>query len=504
MTKKKEQKQDEYLAPVVYDHVEGRDIIKYDREFPALFSLGNLLPVEENILFAILGELRDRFEDREVIFSYKELANLAGYTIFDNRLNAYVPRTGKAMEKKVDSLAEQIQNISYTMVTGVKEDGTTASYDRFVLFPKFSVDHTKKEVRVYLSNEVFKEAVYDADGNMIEAPKRIKDLFNNENWSKTKYMQLGRDFHNILRSQYSKRLYRLFAEYRNTGFVKISANFFEEQVMQLNTDALKRTKSQQLKRALTELNSILDGNGNKVFRDLKYKLHKKGRSIVFYEFTFKPFDVDLNRIVAVDGQKFSFDTPDNEAFQTHSPKSKNDMKEIMEHFYRVFPKGGDADNKNNKRQLEGFLANMDKDLIIEALNRTSVKSTRTFGWTRKMLLSCQDKGITTRAELFQYEDQGNDYLKDKKPKTNIPDWAQVEENKKQFDEEQKKIIEKFDSYKLIENFTEQDRIQEEAYLQIIKSWNLEEYESVDLQTRAEMLAHEERVRKIFAGEDFLD
>ena len=61
---------------------EFREIIKYDNKFAQMFQLGDLSPLQENMIYSIFGELRDVYDENEAaIFSYSSLAMLAGNNI---------------------------------------------------------------------------------------------------------------------------------------------------------------------------------------------------------------------------------------------------------------------------------------------------------------------------------------------------------------------------------------------------------------------------------------
>lgn len=56
-----------------------RQEIKYSRQLPEMFSTEDINATSENMTFAILGELRDRYKEGEpVTFTYQELAELGG------------------------------------------------------------------------------------------------------------------------------------------------------------------------------------------------------------------------------------------------------------------------------------------------------------------------------------------------------------------------------------------------------------------------------------------
>ena len=121
---------------------------------------------------------------------------------------------------------------------------------------------------------------------------------------------------------------------------------------------------------MDEINTLLvDEHGLPVIQDLTVERIKKGKSITHYIFRFKPFDDDLRRIVATNDKVITFE-------KKKELDIKRKMAIVMEKFYTVFPKGGKADNYNNKNQLKRWLETMDHELVIEALERTGSDANR--------------------------------------------------------------------------------------------------------------------------------
>lgn len=334
-----------------------------------MFQLGDLSPLQENMIYSIFGELRDVYDENEAaIFSYSSLAMLAGNTFYSSREQKIVPRTGKRFETTVEELEERMTKIVYRHPEKVV-DGKVVSYTSIPLFKTFRVDHENKLIKIHLSDAEYTEydEVTTEDGTKVKVAVRrtVKDLFNNPEWGKkAKYIQYGRDYHNLLKSKYSKRLFRHLADWRKTGFVKDTAEELEQEVLILDSPSLLRSKGTKLQQALDEINTLLvDEHGLPVIQDLTVERIKKGKSITHYIFRFKPFDDDLRRIVATNDKVITFEKKKELDF-------KRKMAIVMEKFYTVFPKGSKADNYNNKNQLKRWLETMDHELVIEALERT--------------------------------------------------------------------------------------------------------------------------------------
>ena len=167
---------------------EFREIIKYDNKFTQMFQLGDLSPLQENMIYSIFGELRDIYDENEAaIFSYSSLAMLAGNTFYSSREQKIVPRTGKRFETTVEELEERMTKIVYRHPEKVV-DGKVVSYTTIPLFKTFRVDHENKLIKIHLSDAEYTEyeEVATEDGSKVKvAVKRtVKDLFNNPEWGK--------------------------------------------------------------------------------------------------------------------------------------------------------------------------------------------------------------------------------------------------------------------------------------------------------------------------------
>ena len=65
-----------------------------------------------------------------------------------------------------------------------------------------------------------------------------------------------------------------------------------------------------MNKALKDINSLKDQDGEQIVQNLKVEKIKKGRNIVRYIFTFKPFTRDLDTIESINGKEVHFS--DNE------------------------------------------------------------------------------------------------------------------------------------------------------------------------------------------------
>lgn len=474
-----------------------RAVVKYDREFPRLFDLGDLEPLEENIIYSMLGEMVDRDKDGPIVFSYSDIAYMASVLHYDNRKNRYIARTGKDFDKAIEALQKKLKYVSYKVPRKYDPDGRVVQYDDYPLFTdRFRVDHENQEFTVMISSSVYQTEIIDEQGNVVQEKRSIKDLFNNENWSDTTYLRFGREFHNILRSKYSKRLYRFLSEHRTYGKRVIDAATFENVVMKFTSPYSKKNKLQLLNDAVKELSSFTNPEGKQWICDLVYTIERKNRKIIKYKFTFKQFTDDLGRIVYKNGQMIDFDTRIRQISKEIKDVDSEDLKDVLDLFKSVFGEDSYQYNSNNRKYLRECLIDMEKRVVEEPIRRAAVYSnTKTFGWCRTILESWKDAGIKTWDDLKVHENRvspgqnnsnnrrierpveelftGPNWTQDYIGR-NIPDYAQH----RKYTSEEKAKVEAFKKHVRRMEFTEEDYLIEEKMFQEFLTWGpLDDFES---------------------------
>lgn len=399
--------QEEVSVMVSYPEQESkfRNKIQYSREFPALFDLGDLNKVEENITFSILGELTDRYSTGDIEFTYSEIAHMAGLVSVDSNNNTFA-QTGARFNKIIEALQNKLQTVSYKKLKSLDNAGEVDEYEVYPLFKKYKVSHREQKLTVVLSDEVYQEEFIevDSDGNTIVHPeKRVYELFNQDNWSQIKYLKFGREIHNLLKSKYSKRLYRFLSEYRNYGSCYKLADEFENDIMKLNTPSLKKNKRKKIGEAFEELKKLSDQEGNAIIPNLDMKVEKRGRSTYKYYFTFSRFSNDLNEVISHNK---------NNLILKLLPMAKvsddtniEEYQEILEVFHDVFGTDRQVDNNPNRKKIKEWLNLINSDVIKEIIIRTGYKNNRGFGWTVKVIQNLIDAGVVTLDDLKEYETQ---------------------------------------------------------------------------------------------------
>ena len=393
-----------------YPELKFRNKIQYSRDFPILFDLGDLTKIEENITFSILGELTDRYSLDNIEFTYSEIARMAGLVSVDSAQREFA-QTGERFNKIIESLQNKLQTVSYKKLKSINTNGEIDDYEVYPLFKKYRVSHREQKLTVVLSDEVYQEEFIeiDSEGNSIIHPeKRVYELFNQENWSQVKYLKFGREIHNLLKSKYSKRLYRFISEYRNYGSCYKLAEEFEIDTMKLNTPALKRNKKQKIQDAFDELKNLKDQEGNAIIPNFEMKVERRGRSTYKYYFSFSKFSNDLNEVIEQHNNSLVLKL--SPLKKIDEDIDKEDYQSILEVFQDVFGTDRKVDNNSNRKRIREWMNLMDANVIKEIMIRTSYKTGRSFGWTVNTMQNLIDSNVVTLDDLKEYED--NTYKKE--------------------------------------------------------------------------------------------
>lgn len=386
--------------------------VQYDKAFPETYDMGNMTKVEERFVNAVLSELYNQpYNPDGFIIPYERLAlNVGGQfvkkIVKDDAVYTYA-RIGKRLNKAIENLKDKLVTVSYKKIISTDEHGMVTEYDDIFLFTdRVKVNHDKQEYKVFLSDSILEDSYIDYDektGEVIEHPaKRVYDLFYQEDWSKIQYLKYSLTIHNALSSQYTMRLYRELAGYRNYKEKRYYAyaEHFETGVMKIDTPSLMQNKSVIIREAFNELKALKDQHGDPIIPGLDMRIERRGRKTYKYEFVFKNFSNDLLPVIAVLGNGvFELQFPSN----SHSSKDEGelnaDFDEVIEVFKSVFGTDNSVDNRQNRKTLRDFLSVMDKEVIIEVINRTGYKSNRSFGWTINTLRNLQQDNVKTIDDL---------------------------------------------------------------------------------------------------------
>lgn len=357
-----------------------RAVIQYDRDFPKYFDLGDLSKNEANVVYALLGEIRDKYSPDGITISYSDIAYMSD-NVLKNSDGVYYANTGKHFNRFIEEIQTKLKLVSYKKFIKMDEKGNSV-FDDYPLFTeKFRVDHINQELTVHISEAVYQNEILDEAGNIIQNKKRVVDLFNNDDWSETKYLKFGRELHNQLK-KYGQNLYRWIAEYRSINRpISIDAEVFENIIMKFTTPYAKKNKLTILNSAIKELQSLTYDDGRQIIRDLEYTIERKNRKIVKYIFSFKPFSIDLNYIKSINGSNIVFE----ELSDSKGDDKHLEYFNVTQLFLKTFSNKPEYDNKSNRQRLVKFCQSMSEEVVVAALDKVTMNKKRGPGWLFKTL-----------------------------------------------------------------------------------------------------------------------
>lgn len=380
--------------------------VQYDKQFPTLFDLGNISKSDERLVNAILSELhRLPYSEKGIEIDYKRIAMLAGgqyikQTKINGRSVVYIDKK-RRFNTAIQNIGLFLSQVHYKKVTSVDEFGVPNDFDHILLFKdKFRINLKNEKLTVYLSDYIYQDEVLDETGAIEIPQRRVYELFYQDDWSKIQYLKYSLFIHNSLKSQYSMRLYREIAGYRSYGSYYAYADRFEKDVMKLSTRSLMQNKSVIIRRAFNELKGLKDQFGNPIIPDLEMVIERRGRETYKYSFTFKKFTNDLLPVLGMTSEGFYIlQFPSQHMSVIDSQEEDTDYIEVSNYFVTIFGTDNSVNNSNNRSTLKEWLKVADKELIIEMLRRTSMDSSRKFGWTIKAMKNLLSQDVTTLEDL---------------------------------------------------------------------------------------------------------
>lgn len=218
------------------------EIVKYDNYMNNLNFKG-FTTTDLNFLMVLCNKLRDK-ETSEIIVSFDELREKTGYT-----------------QTSIDKFVSDLKRMNKKLMEITCSLNTDSKITMFVLFPTFEISLESQLLTVSV-NHKFKFILN-------ELAKNFTRFELNE------FIELG--------SKYTKNLYRLLKQYRNTGYYEVNIEKFRE-VMDISKSYTNRdVMSKVISMALKEL----DGHFSNLHCKPKYA-HKRGKPITGYIFTFTP------------------------------------------------------------------------------------------------------------------------------------------------------------------------------------------------------------------------
>lgn len=420
-----------------------RAVIQYDRDFPKYFDLGDLSKNEANVVYALLGEIRDKYSPDGITISYSDIAYMSD-NVLKNSDGVYYANTGKHFNRFIEEIQTKLKLVSYKKFIKMDEKGNSV-FDDYPLFTeKFRVDHINQELTVHISEAVYQNEILDEAGNIVQNKKRVVDLFNNDDWSETKYLKFGRELHNQLK-KYGQNLYRWIAEYRSINRpISIDAEVFENIIMKFTTPYAKKNKLTILNSAIKELQSLTYDDGRQIIRDLEYTIERKNRKIVKYIFSFKPFSIDLNYIKSINGSNIVFE----ESSASKGDDNHLEYFNVIQLFLKIFSNKPEYDNKNNRQRLIKFCQSMSEEVVVVALDKVTMNKKRGPGWLFKTLENWEKAGVKKMEDIENAERE----IFGEPPKTNVPSWSNpnykneiTEEQRQELERKKAEMLKKLDS-----------------------------------------------------------
>ena len=420
-----------------------RAVIQYDRDFPKYFDLGDLSKNEANVVYALLGEIRDKYSPDGITISYSDIAYMSD-NVLKNSDGVYYANTGKHFNRFIEEIQTKLKLVSYKKFIKMDEKGNSVFEDYPLFTEKFRVDHINQELTVHISEAVYQNEILDEAGNIIQNKKRVVDLFNNDDWSETKYLKFGRELHNQLK-KYGQNLYRWIAEYRSINRpIAIDAEVFENIIMKFTTPYAKKNKLTILNSAIKELQSLTYDDGRQIIRDLEYTIERKNRKIVKYIFSFKPFSIDLNYIKSINGSNIVFE----ESSASKGDDNHLEYFNVIQLFLKTFSNKPEYDNKNNRQRLVKFCQSMSEEVVVVALDKVTMNKRRGPGWLFKTLENWEKAGVKKMEDIESAERE----IFGESQKTNVPSWSNpnyrneiTEEQRQELERKKAEMLKKLDS-----------------------------------------------------------
>jgi len=218
------------------------EIVKYDNYINNLRFKG-FTTTDFNFLMVLCNKLRDK-DTTEIIISFDELRKKTGYS----------QHTTKQFVSDLMRMNDKLMKMSCIL----EKDGTIF---QFVLFPTFATDTINKRLIVAVNH-------------------RFKFILNDITKNFTRF-----ELHEFvqLESKYTKSLYRLLKQYRNTGRYEVSNERFRE-IMDIPKSYTNRDVMSKV--IITSLNDLKN-----CFQNLKCEsqyARKRGKPVTGYIFSFTP------------------------------------------------------------------------------------------------------------------------------------------------------------------------------------------------------------------------
>lgn len=221
-----------------------KEVTRYKNEMNTL-SIGKWTAEEMNFLFAILTQVRDEGCKTLTFDTY----DLREFVNFD-------PKKPDRWNKTMKSVVSKISQLVY-----LYEDEEV--FKALTLFREFSIDLKKQIVTVKVSEDM--EYILN------------KLNIDTGNWTQFEFFEFS-----MLKSVYSKSVFRFLKQYRKTGLWKVSLEDFRNLLSIPTSYKPSHIDSRVLNPIMNELPPIFKG-----LKVHKVKSRRRGNQLLGYEFTFQ-------------------------------------------------------------------------------------------------------------------------------------------------------------------------------------------------------------------------
>lgn len=219
---------------VVFNNAFNKEVIK------------DLTSSEHNLLMGLLGKLKEK-EDAEITIDFDEVSALCGQSA----------RMPTQIIELSNSLWDKVKMTDYSLYSQSKSGPYKSG--GVMLFSYLAVDKDEQVIRLAINPDL----------------QYFVNSFSGGSYTSLKF----KDFQQT-KDKYGKLLYRLLAQYSNTGFYKVKLT---ELKRLLDCPAAYDTRRFNEKIVNPSIKSL-----EPFFNNLKLNKIKKGRNITHYEFTFSP------------------------------------------------------------------------------------------------------------------------------------------------------------------------------------------------------------------------
>ena len=227
----------------------GKEFVKYKNDMNKL-SFKGFTKTDMNLFMSVCSKVKEKGED-EIILDFEYLRSISGYTA-----------------TATDSFIGDLRKMSKDVMSVNCEIITENRIDLFSLFSRFTIDRDNQMLIVKVNPEFI--------WILNEFTDKIKGytIFELQEFIR-------------LQSKYAKNLYRILKQWRTTGeFIFNNIDDFRSKLDVPDSYANRRLMEKIIKPAVTEIREL-----DKSFKNFKCEpiyLHKRGRPLTGYKFTWEP------------------------------------------------------------------------------------------------------------------------------------------------------------------------------------------------------------------------